>query len=172
MNPKHPTSPPYRSSLVVSRSKETEKHMTTIPKPIVYSKWKSWNMDLLDKNGLRWFPSGYENIQEHIFSQWKEILVTTLKNMGQTDRLLVYIHYNPKMSISDVKAWNLQVEYTTEKILQSNWSWRYDPPESRYLLYLIRKDLHEQITSPEGLQTVKQLTKRAIGIILANSDKF
>ncbi|MCE7748555.1 MAG: hypothetical protein GPJ51_09150 [Candidatus Heimdallarchaeota archaeon] len=34
--PKHPTSPPYKSSLVVSKSKETEKHMTTIPKPIVW----------------------------------------------------------------------------------------------------------------------------------------
>ena len=48
--PKHPTSPPYRSSLVVSRSKETEKHMTTVPKPVAHSRWKTWKI----KNRVKW----------------------------------------------------------------------------------------------------------------------
>ena len=170
--PKHPVSPPFKSSLVVSKSKETEKHMTTIPKPIAYSKWKSWQMKLLDKNVLRWFPTGYENLLEHLFSKLKEITETILVNMTQKERKLAFIHYNPKMDINDLKAWNIELIDQIEGVSFSDWSWKYDPPESRYLLYPIRKELHERLTSSEGLMDVRGIMNTTIGIMLANSYKL
>ena len=170
--PKHPTSPPYKSSLVVSRSKETEKHMTTIPKPIVYSKWKSWNMKLLDRNVLQWFPSGYEDLLEYLVCRWKEISKSTLENMKQEERKLAFVCYNPKMDIDDLKAWSIEVEDLIMPKPSSKWNWRYNPPESRYLLYLIHKEMQKEIMSSEGLLNIKEITKTVIGLILANSSSL
>ena len=171
MSPKHPTSPPYRSSLVVSRSKETEKHMTTVPKPIAHSRWNIWGVKFLDKNILKWYPIRYEEILDHLFSQWEEISVKTLETMDQKARKLAFVHYNPKMDIEDLKAWSIHVEDQVG-IPDRGWSWQYDPPESRYLLYAVRKDLQDRITTPEGLLNVKEILNSVIGIILANSNKL
>ena len=169
MAPKHPTSPPYKSSLVVSRSKETEKHMTTVPKPVAHSRWNTWLIKILEKNVLKWFPVGYEDIIEHLFMQWKDISKKTLKNIDQKSRKMVYVHYNPKMDIEDLKAWSIQIEDQTGIETPSGWSWKYDPPESRYLLHLIRKEIEEQIKSDEGLLKIRELVKSCVGLILANS---
>jgi hypothetical protein len=75
------------------------------------------------------------------------------------------------MSIEDLKAWNIYVE-DQSGIPDGQWSWQYDPPESRYLLYPIRKELQEQLTNPEGLKNVREILETVIKIILANSSKL
>ena len=115
--PKHSFSPPFKSTLVVSRSKDFEKHMTTIPKPIILSKWQSWNMKLIGENKLHWFPSEYDNILNHLVAKWIKISKDVFEKMKDDERKLIFVYYNPDNNLTNVKTWDIKV-----KDLDATWS--------------------------------------------------
>lgn len=167
--PRHPFSPPFKSTLVVSRSKDFEKHMTTIPKPILSSKWRSWNMKLLDKNRLHWYPSEYENILNHLVNKWIKISEDVFEKMREEERKLIFVCYNPEDDIAKVKTWDIKVEDLEKHEPFTKFKWLYDRNKPEYLIYRMTKEMHEEISSDEGHNRIRVIINSVLKILLANS---
>ncbi len=166
--PKHPTSPPYKSSLAISKSKDIQKYMTTIPKPIIISKWQSWNMKRLKDNKLQWYPSEYGDILNHLITQWKEISVRTLEAMKDNERMLFHVIYNTNNDITSANSWEISVRELKLKPFKK-WKWIYDSKKPEYLVYVMQKWVNEDITSSKSLEGMKDIIELALKILLANS---
>ncbi len=166
--PKHPTSPPYKSTLVVSKSKKIEKFITTIPKPIVSSRWKSWTMKKLDKNKLRWYPTEYFLILNYLEARWNEISVQVFNKIENNERALFYVKYDPDKDINSVNSWMIETRAIPAR-LSNKWKWIYKPNLPEYLIYNMDKNSFEDENSIKNLQGMKEIIESVLKILLANS---
>ena len=164
--PKHPLSPPFKSSLALSRSKDIRKYMTTIPKPIIVCKWKSWNMKRLQDNRLIWYPSEYNEILNHLLVQWKDKSAQILENLRDEEKTFFYITYNPVMNITSTTSWEVIVKKLKLKYFTK---WIYNPQKPEYLIFVMPKQVNEDITSLMGLERMKDIIEKALKILLANT---
>ena len=165
--PKHPISPPYKSTLVISKSKDIQKFMTTIPKPIVTCKWKSWNMKISKENTLIWYPSEYTEILDHLENQWKVIYNKSFDSFVTNENLLYFIYYNGSEDITSINAWKLQIKKQV-KLPGKRWSWKYDPNLPVYLIYVQYYDSmgSDYISSPP---LIRRIIEDGLRIILCNN---
>ncbi|OLS32301.1 MAG: hypothetical protein HeimAB125_10220 [Candidatus Heimdallarchaeota archaeon AB_125] len=167
--PKHPFSPPFKSTLVVSKSKDFEKHMTTIPKPIITSKWQSWNMKLLRENKLLWYPSEYENILDYLVDKWIDISEKVFEKMKAEERKLIFVYYDSSGDITKVKNWDIKAEDLEKHEPFSKFKWLFDRNKPEYLIYRMTKEMQEEITSDEGHKRIRVIIDSVLKILLANS---
>ena len=167
--PKHPFSPPFKSTLVVSKSKDFEKHMTTIPKPIISSRWQSWNMKLLGENKLHWYPSEYDNVLKYLVKRWEEVSAKVFDEMSEIDRKLIFVCYNPEKDITKAKSWDIKVKDLEKHEPFSKFKWLFDRKKPEYLIYRMTKDMQEEITSKEGQKRIRTIIDSVLKILLANS---
>ena len=166
--PKHPTSPPYKSALVISKSKDIKKHMTTIPKPIILSKWNSWNMQKGKDNRLMWYPSEYEKILDYLENRWKEIYNKSIDENDENEDLLFYVLYDKEKDITNPNSWKIYCEKQNIE-RGKKWVWKYNPKITEYLICVQRSDSMDESIIGRNLQGLRSIIEDALKKILCNS---
>lgn len=167
--PKHSFSPPFKSTLVESRSKDTQKHMTTIPKPIIDGKWRSWNVKLLEDNKLHWYPSEYGSVLNHLVERWKEISVKVFDELSEIERKLIFVYYDPESDLTNAKSWGIKVVDLEKQEPFTKFKWLFDRYKPEYLIYRMTKEMQEEITSDDGLLRIRAIIDSVLKILLANT---
>ncbi len=107
--PKHPKYPPFKTNIVSSGSKDSHKHMITIPKPVIQSKWKKWVIKKEEKS-LMWFPEGVENIISLLEEDWIIAYSKALTCRDPKKTPLVYVIYNTSKPLEKPESWYLMLK--------------------------------------------------------------
>ncbi|MCY3412809.1 MAG: hypothetical protein INQ03_14320 [Candidatus Heimdallarchaeota archaeon] len=111
--PKHPTLPPFKTKIVRSGGKRTLKHMITIPKPIIESKWDNWKI-VRDDEQFIWEPDGLDEILNVLRLQLQTALMGLLLRTSLDKYPLFYLTFNIEHPLNDVSAWNIQLVYVEQ----------------------------------------------------------
>jgi len=166
--PKHTIFPPFKSALVISKSKDFQKYMTTIPKPVVTSKWNSWNMIISRDNKLFWYPTEYEEILNHLVDQWNVAFTKSFDEFSTDENILYFIYYNSEEDISSVKAWKIQKKKQI-KLPGEKWNWKFNRDLPVYLIYVQHYEMRDSTDILRNIQAMRNIIEAGLRIILCNT---
>jgi hypothetical protein len=153
--PRNPRSPPYTSKYAISRSKEIEKFMVTVPRPVALSAWDSWSVKKMGENTFLWFPTEYDKILEHLFFKFNQVVE------GQKDvNRGLFVVYNGT-DIVDASSWSIESRLLEIQNIQK---WKYDAQVPEYLVYIIHAT---NKTFPQE-EVLRKVLEDAIVAILGN----
>lgn len=164
--PRNPKAPPYKSTFGISRSKETQKHMTTIPKPVIMSRWKSWNIKKAQDNTLIWFPSEYEPILNHLIEQWKLVYSEEIKRLKPEQRTNLFIKFDLQGEIKDPSAWQV-IGKEPDIEPAKKWKWEYKTEKPEYLIHVLNYDIKTDLMIAQFGTNYEKIEEEELDVLYA-----
>ena len=141
--PRNPKVPPYKSKYVVSKSVETAKYMTTVPKPVANTIWNLWSVEKTQENTLIWSPTNYDHILKHLTDTWKFIYSEEFKRIKQNERYSLFVVYDTHFNIMEVDGWKIvSKEIPLE---EKRFKWTYNTKKTEYLINILTYDLKKNL---------------------------
>jgi hypothetical protein len=107
--PMHPKYPPFKTKIVDSESKDSHKHVITVPKPVIQSNWKKWAVKK-EEQSLVWFPQDIENIINLLEEDWIVAYSKALSCRDSKKTPLVYVIYNTSKPLEKPESWYLMLK--------------------------------------------------------------